>query len=688
MNKIGNKLMGQLKFYASWFGFFTVLAVWSSDTVRSIDAKGSWIPIVIIGTTLIPLIMAEYYSWKTFKDKTSPRLSLFLASILIMFTTAMISAVFTMKETPVQWVSIMLLITFIVLYVVFPTALDKRMGDTGKDTNTANAGSRLNPKKLLNGYLWSAPQQLKNFSTRPINTVYVDNFRYYPETKTELGIKEPVTNIEKETTVKFSPLDFTKTILVLGGMGSGKTEFILSIANQRDQFPRQFFHDAKGDFTQKLYDPSADFIFNPYDSRSVVYDLWTELEHNETLAVSFFKSILSAASKKDDFWSVRSGDIISDIALDVYDDETIPKNQKWLALANAIEDWLKDANSGDGATKKSLAETVEMVKDLCYLMAFREHNGAKRFTIKEWLNTDTRLFLLNNPAYAEKLTPLFTGFIAVLSSILLSKEDTKSDFTLMVLDEFFALKFDEVTRSNLLTQVRSKGGCLMIGAQYMPLKDKAEQQQIDSSRYAMILFQINDGETIKHVSSLFGSVEFMRTDVSVSEGTSSQNRSGSMSGDGSGIGKMVGVLGAMGGGKQRSSSKNVSTSMRERKEDFLTPDLLASMPQYHHITYVPSEKLVYLGYTEQVHLPVKNDSFQSIDSRELRRFRKGDYIASDIEIEGEENGDDQFNYWSFGDDNIEDQYLDQDEDQYEEEYDEEYIDEEEIIEEGTTNENR
>lgn len=669
-------LKKQMYFYAAWFGYFGVLTIWSSQWIKSFDGTGSLVMVLAVATIFSPMAAAFYYSWKAYKDDKSPRLGLFLGLLVVIIVTALVSAMLELSKTPTQWVNVTALADFIIMFLVFPksTSLDKRMGDTGKDKDTNKAGSRLNPGKLLNGYLWSTPQILKNFSEQPKNTVYVDSFRYYPDTKAELGIKEPISKIEKETVVKFSPLDFTKTLLVLGGMGSGKTEFILSIANQRDQFRRQFFHDTKGDFTQKLCDPTKDIIFNPYDSRSVVWDLWTELETNETLAVAFFKSLMSAAAKKDDFWSIRSGDIIADIALDVFDDETIPKNQKWLALSNAIDDWLHDANAGDAATKKSLAETVVMVKDVCYLMAFQEHNGARRFTIKEWLETDTRLFLLNNSAYAEKLTPLFTGFIAVLGSIMLSKNDTKEDLTLMVLDEFFALKFDEVTRSNLLTQVRSKGGCLIIGAQYMPLNDKKVQQEVDSSRYAMILFQINDGETIKHVSSLFGSVEFMRTDVSISDGTSTSKGSApSAQGAGLLVGPML-LASAFGGGKNHSSSKNVSTSMRERKEDFLTPEMLASMPQYHHITYIPTEKIVYLGYTQPADLSLKNENFVSIDSRELRRFKKADYIPSDVEIEGEENGDDQFNYWSFGDDNVEEEYLDEEE-YLEDDYEEDIIDE-------------
>lgn len=638
-----------LKFYGSAIMLF--FFIYGSGKLIESIGNSNLISLAIFTGGFVIYGVSQYFLFKAIKDKSYPGTKAFAASFFI-FTIIVVIAAFLDANQ-----KIVVPIFYGLLFGSILQALKNRKsdlpkidGDTGKDSDIKVAGSRLNPRKLLNGYLWSTPQQLKNFSTQPNNTVYIDEFRYYPDTLKSLDSKV-ASKVEKETVVKFAPLDFTKTILVLGGMGSGKTEWILSVANQRQQFGRQFFHDTKGDFTQKLCDPETDFIFNPYDSRSVVWDIWTELEDNETLAVAFFKSLMSAASKKDDFWSVRSGDIVSDIALDVFDDDSIPKNEKWLALSHAIEDWLNDATAGDGATKKSLAETVDMVKDICYLMAFQEHNGARRFTIKEWLETDTRLFLLNNPAYAEKLTPLFTGFIAVLSSILLSKPDTKEDLTLMVLDEFFALKFDEITRSNLLTQVRSKGGCLIIGAQYMPLKDKAEQQQIDSSRYAMILFQINDGETIKHVSGLFGSVEFMRTDVSVSEGTSKNSGSGGGSNlHGAGIFAAPLLLAASAaGGKSNSKSTNISTSERERKEDFLTPELLASMPQYHHITYIPSEKIVYLGYTEQAGLSVKNENFVSIDSRSLRKFKKGAYVHIEDTDTIDEDEMSEFNFWTMDD---------------------------------------
>lgn len=629
-----------LKFYGATFALYIYMNLIGYFTDQ---LKGGAVVLAVLGVGLALTVASMYFAYKAVHGRSFPRLKILAATSIVFISIITISVLFDLNQKVVGVMSYGLFIGLMILFFILSSSTIAAMdGDIGKDKDVKKAGSRLNPRKLLGGYLWSTPQQLKNFSIQPIKTVYIDEFRYYPDTRIELGFNG-VSKLEQETVMKFSPLDFTKTILVLGGMGSGKTEWILSVATQREQFHRQLFHDTKGDFTQKLYDQNTDFIFNPYDERSVVWDIWSEMETNETLATAFFKNFMRASTKEDDFWSAKSSDVLAELALQVHDDESISKNQKWLELASVIEHWIEKVNDGSDNTKKSLSNTVEMAKDLCYLMAYRSHCGAKQFTIAEWLKTNSRLFLLNNSAYAEKLTPLFSGFTAVLTSILLSKADTKEDLTLMILDEFFALKFDEVTRSNLLTQVRSKGGCLIIGAQYMPLKDKAELQQIDSSRYAMILFQINDGETIKHITALFGNVEFMRVDVSNSDGSSSSNgQSSSASGAHGLAGALVIPLSMVSGGKNKSTSKNISTSEKERKEEFLTPELVASMPQYHHITYIPSEKIIYLGYTKQVALSVINENFKPIESKELRRFKRGDYLTKDEAIEGNE-----YNMWFF-----------------------------------------
>ncbi|MDD3466423.1 MAG: type IV secretion system DNA-binding domain-containing protein [Campylobacterales bacterium] len=468
------------------------------------------------------------------------------------------------------------------------------------------AGSMLNPRNLLSGQRWTTPQELQEFSAPPEKTVFIDEFTYYNTTKQALGLDLEKLHVNEGTRIKFKPLDFTKTVLMLGKMGSGKTEAIISIARQK-QFNRIFANCVKDDLMQALYE-DGDIIFSPYSTNSWTWDLWAEMDANEAVALAFFKNLLTSQTGKandGDFWSNRAAQVLNEIALKVWQTNQTAA-QKWHNLAAELK--LKiDLMLKEGTTQASLASTMQIATDIIYLLAFRaQEPNARFFTLNDYFDGSRNLFMLNNQAYSSTLTPLYTGFTAAAVSILLGRPDTKTNLTLFLLDEYFSLAMDVETQTSFLTLSRSKGGCIILAAQMLPKDNKKVQQLVDSSRYALLAFALSDDETIKHICGQFSDIEYTKIEKSINGSTNSGSSGAFFK-------------------KSRSSgrSSGFNISVRENKKALITPEMLNSqMPKYCHLTIVPDDDLLYLGYTPAVDYRSTNIAFEKINTAKIYEYIK------------------------------------------------------------------
>ena len=455
-----------------------------------------------------------------------------------------------------------------------------------------NISSFPNMKHQEGGYTFSTISEIKNFSNHGI---LIDNFNYYPLVEKYVRDTKYLEE-SKKISINLNPINFTRTFLIFGAMGSGKTEFFHSIINQNG-FNRKLIHDIKGDFVEKWYDSEKDFIFNPYDTRGVNWDIWKELDENASLVESFIGNLLESQAEEKDFFTSSAKRVIIDFFMKInYTKKDSTSEEKWVYLNDEIENYKKEAD-GD-KTKGSIYQTMELVIELFTYMAWHSRQNKKSFTIKQFLNGNGTLYLLNNSSVSTKLTPLFTGFISLFTEILLSQTDTKDNLTLMLLDEYLSMKFEKQTRLKLLTQVRSKGGCLMLGLQFLPKHDKEHQQLLDSSAYGKLIFQLNDNETISHIINSISDITY----VSYSEGTSTNTSSS--------------------GGIATGSSGGSSSNYSEKSKKLLSTEHLQSMPKYSHLSIFSSDKILYLGYTPPVNnLTVKNKNFDMLKQDEYYKLK-------------------------------------------------------------------
>jgi hypothetical protein len=491
-----------------------------------------------------------------------------------------------------------------------------------------NLGSYINETTQKHGYSWTGVNPLITYINAKNcgvgKNIFIDNFMFAKEAKAFLHSQKHGQDVDElqKVAMRFCPRDFTKTIFVLGGMGSGKTEFFFSILNENwgyRHFKRVIIHDPKGDYTEKLYRSDQDYIFNPYDKRGAAWDIWSDMYTYPTLIVSFLKNLIDSQIQKEDSFSSSAVNILKEYFMDIhFSAKTKSSIEKWRILLDKIDTYRKQ--SAGKPTEGSIYSTMALAIETLRLLAFiATTNPKKQFSIRYFLSSSgSKLFLLNNPAYSASLNALFVGFLSVITEALLSQPDTTANLSLLVLDEFLSLKFNQETKTKVLTQIRSKGGALLLGAQFLPKENKLEQQLLDSSRFALIFFRLSDIETINHIQEMFGEIEYMHYGQSISEGESSNFGFGS---------------GGFNIGSGHSEGTSINKSLQKRK--FIKPEMLQSMPQYHHITFIPEDKIIYLGYTPLVQLEKVNRAFVQ---RDLALFYQKPFnVVDDVSLQEKNN---------------------------------------------------
>jgi hypothetical protein len=553
--------------------------------------------IVLLINILNPLMIIDLFDWYILFGDGNMLFYLFLAfafiplivaiyqeSIVTFFKAMLINMVLFFAIKFFNDVTLFngdfLILLLFVLCMIMVTIWIARSGWELKNFDTKGLSSYPNPKKLKQGYSWTYIDKIKellSYSQEQKN-IYIDNFRVDRDIPNKSKVEQTQTFI--------NPLDTTKTILALGKMGSGKTEFFNSVLAQNEDFNiynREVIHDVKGDFTQKFYDENTDFIFNPYDNRGCYWDIWEDMKESESLVMSFILNLIEYHQKEKDFFSSSASSELSKFFVKThFTNIDKSSSEKWIIFLNEIEKYKNEC--GDDRTKTSIYANMELGIETFKLFAWQSaQSNIKKFTLKEFLNSKGRLILLNNSSYSKKLYPLFTGFVAMLIEMMLSKDDTKEDLTLLLLDEYLSIKFDEDVRLKLQTQIRSKGGCLLIGVQYIEMQDKKAKQLLDSSKFATLVFNTADSETVQHLCQSFGNVIYEKQ-------KESRTRTSA---------------------KESSSSRTVN--IEDKTEPFITPKHIQSMPEYHHLTLIPEKEIFYLGYTPLVELETINEAFEKRD---------------------------------------------------------------------------
>ncbi len=604
------------------YALFAIFFVTKNTTVANVATTA----ILIVLLANILAIYNTYHYRLNFKQSDFFKsLRLITASAFNDNNTIIVLFVMTLFSSYMKFSTVSnFLVIVLAINVIIKIVLNKILKEQDKHEKIAKElknreyalhqlASSVNYKNQYRGYKFATPVQVKLFSmlNKSKSDITLSNYAFFNETieKSELATNpilrhEITSNVKLDINVK----NLTQQMLLLGGMGSGKTQYILNLVNQAlkiNEVKAIAFNDKKGDFISYYYDESKDIIVNIFDERATQWCPFLEMQHNPQSATAFTNNIFESVAGQDkDFFAGRAKQLVSEWFESSFYESKNDNKKAWSLFFEKINRYTKQAKEADDKTALSVAQTISimtsMLKTMKHLIV--DENKAT-FTFYDFVRSEEKqkLFFANRDEYKSTLSVYLAGLTGVYIDSVMSKpdDDKREHLILNIFDEFLTMKIDTATRETLLTATRSKSFCNILSAQFLTKKDEI-LQQLNSSYYLLVCFSINDSFTLEQVSSKLAEAEYMQ--ISSNEKAPVQNGGGIKQGDdakagatnmlvsggGSGIGAIAGIFG---GGTTKSYSVTQSK--------MLITQQLQSMPKYSHICFIPSEDILELPKLEE-----------------------------------------------------------------------------------------
>lgn len=313
--------------------------------------------------------------------------------------------------------------------------------------------------------------------------------------------------------------DMNKTNLIIGKMGSGKSNLMKYIvaAVLKYKKNRVIIHDIKAEYVSHFFDEQRDVIINHLDERGVVWDILSDCKRDKMLARSILQNaVASYNDKKDQFWIVSATSMLENLV----DEVKIYTNP--LGTANSIKDWfIRKKDQIKGATEQSaLATAVPVIQLLFDLYYIAGKSDKYLYSLDEILQKRV-VYLVFIPEFSKSMSIINQALLAGIFNRYLSKDDVKTqdEYTIFVLDEYLNFRLDEDLEKLVLTLARSKGMCLFLGMQFLPVNNKDRQNLLLNSRQNTFVFRIDSVDTAKILEESSGKLEYTIETVNASGGS-------------------------------------------------------------------------------------------------------------------------------------------------------------------------
>lgn len=483
-----------------------------------------------------------------------------------------------------------------------------------------NIGSFPNRPQILEGRSWTDVNEIYDLPKPTDSDLILDRFKFCKSEHNEINLLlSRYVNGVVGKTIAINRVLTTLSTLIIGKMGSGKTvtledwliqnrqDFILPSAfgGEFKIWNREFVLDYKMTLWAKFGRPEKDHLFNTFDARSSAWDIWKELNYHPTVITAFLNGIVEkragGGDGKSKFFTGTAAMTLEEMAMRTHlenRNETI--GNKYDIFLTKLEKWIEKESQPNG--NESLAKTLALCLNPIKLLSYNAHVAKKSFTLEEdfFRKKDVSLYVGNTEKYRVEIEPIVAGITDAVQLILLSKPENadrkageEEDLTLFLLEE--AKRINLLNLSPLLTGGRGRGACVVMLIQYVDWQKHDEVNLLFSSIEVFMIFQVGAVES-KKLSEQLGMVTYIEENLSTSTSHSSSAQGGS-------------------------SSTSTSHSRAEKKEPFVSQDIINSIPPHHHITLIPSRKLFYLGQSNYTKIEESKKVDDEIDVNDLGMFK-------------------------------------------------------------------
>jgi type IV secretory pathway TraG/TraD family ATPase VirD4 len=327
--------------------------------------------------------------------------------------------------------------------------------------------------------------------------------------------------------------------LLVGRSGVGKTTLLNQVIEKlRERGEKAIIYDVKGDYLSFFYDPKTDYIFNPLDKRSLHWCLFDEIETIADID-SIATSLIPPSYREDKFWVDAARDIFSAIVYYLFITGQRTNEALWqyvsLTEGELLEVMQQAVAQGCEVARRALgylqgyekgskvaSDTLSTMKQYTNCFYYTRHLG-NDWSLKKWLSEEgsSFLFITNYSTLRDTLKPLLSLLIDLSMKHLLSLQEDIERRRFIILDEFASLqRLTSIVQA--LEQGRSKGVSIWIALQDLSQLQRVYSEvtafSIMNNTNTILAFAVNDPNTTQLLSRLYGEIELLETDESLSMG--------------------------------------------------------------------------------------------------------------------------------------------------------------------------
>lgn len=315
----------------------------------------------------------------------------------------------------------------------------------------------------------------------------------------------------------------TRHILTCGTTGAGKSNlFNIIIPQIRRRRNKAIVIDVTGQYLAKYYNTETDYIFNPFDMRTVRWNLWDDCymkSHYEALS----NSIIPEKNNQDDIWDIASRLVLVEVMKKMAKENNNNLKDFLKIICNTnlveLESYLKGTKAAQiinhNSEKTSFSVLMNLSAHILSLEILSNVDKKKEsFSIRRWIendeNKDSWIFVSSRQDQIDATKPLISAFTDIALNQLLSIEPDELRRIWFIIDELPALNKLPALPSALV-QSRKYGGCIFAGiqntAQLEDIYGLKQAQSILDMFNSFFFFRCQNPQTTKWISDMMGIVE-------------------------------------------------------------------------------------------------------------------------------------------------------------------------------------
>jgi hypothetical protein len=307
-------------------------------------------------------------------------------------------------------------------------------------------------------------------------------------------------------------------ITILGEKGSGKSRLLFAIHDAvRARYPNVpiLIHDPKGEWFRTYYEP-GDLYIAPHFKDSSNWGVWKDFHEIPELRHALITAAVHAHPGSETFWMDQAVDMLESAASHKDFDQAV----KYLAGIPASSPGDEFLLSVFGSARLGFLDIAK---------AQKMGGGDRVLSIKDYLEHRGRILLLNDPSCADQQRGVFSLFLTAFLLRALSMPDVPAGKlrAVAIIDEALTFHLPPDVDRRIYALCRSKGLCVIAGAQRLPDRHNDERGEWQNAEYTFAMKVIHQ-ESQAALSKRAGSLLFRQKKESKSTHQSGSSKSESV----------------------------------------------------------------------------------------------------------------------------------------------------------------